>query len=440
MRHFREHALAPVHHTSIKMASVVEITPKFGVMPEKKGPSPADVCGYAVVGALVGCAATIGVAYPTLKSKWHGDDAPAAPAAPAVDKNPCAGKKPAKGAGFDNFQCVQSSVMMAVEQAGGNVSLGYNQGTHMKEGQNSLNTPVTTTLAEAGMCPVNVHWHLGAEHTSIDEYTVAHTADATNGPSTATYDARQPAGRKLLASGGTTYLGGRCTKYPSLTADQKKDYDWKYCKKMVVGETYEVHWPHSEMGACNTKWQYQYPFYDGVLCRLGEEAYPGKGAFGLGKVGETADPLSLPGQIGVQGQVFVVVNDENYYYPDMLRGMIVADASAIGGNGVMGKEVTAYTGSTTGTSRDNTICSAYGPITWHVDRKCHLISASSFDKMCKDMLEQGDDMSDDIYPHGAREVVSDELSANNRDDLGPNGATVSGTGSASSANVYNDRQ
>ena len=245
MRHFREHTLAPVHHTSIKMASVVEITPKFGVMPEKKGPSPAAVCGYAVVGALVGCAATIGVAYPTLKSKWDKDDAP------AVDKNPCAGKKPGKGAGFDNFQCIQSSVTMAVEQAGGNVSLGYDQGTHMKQGQTTLNTPVTTTLAEAGMCPVNVHWHLGAEHVSTGEYDMAHTA-LGNGPTQKYADARQPAGRKLLAAGGTTYLGGRCTKYPNLSAAQKKEYDWKYCKKMTVGETYEVHWPHSEMGACNT--------------------------------------------------------------------------------------------------------------------------------------------------------------------------------------------
>merc|ERR1711990_1121263 len=384
--------------TSIKMASVVEITPKFGVMPEKKGPSPAAVCGYAVVGALVGCAATIGVAYPTLKSKWDKDDAP------AVDKNPCAGKKPGKGGGFDNLQCIQSSVTMAVEQAGGNVTLGYNSGTHA-----STATPVTTTLAEAGMCPVNVHWHLGAEHTSYGEYTVEHSAGGKNGPSTAKYDARQPAGRKLLAaSGGTTYLGGRCTKYDSLTADQKKDYDWKYCKNMVVGETYEVHWLHSEMGACNTKWQYQYPFYDGVLCRLGEEAYPGKGAFGLGTVGGDNIAGGLPAQIGVQGQVFVVVNDEDYYYPDLLRGMVVMKAAdSPGTNGDMGMEVTAYTGSTTGTSRDNTICSAYGPITWHMDRNCHRISASSFDKMCKD-----------IYPHGAREHVSDELSADNRNDIG----------------------
>ena len=36
-----------------------------------------------------------------------------------------------------------------------------------------------------------------------------------------------------------------------------------------------------------------------------------------------------------------------------------------------------------------------------------MISASSFDKMCYDMLQQADDMSDDIYPHGARELVVD---------------------------------
>merc|ERR1711990_986498 len=231
------------------------------------------------------------------------------------------------------------------------VTLGYS-GTH-----DSTATPVKTTLKEAGMCPVNVHWHLGSEHISAGQYDMEYTKDASNGPATSGYDARQPAsGRKLLAGSGTVYLGGRCggdsnAKYNSLTDPQKTDYAWKYCKDMVVGETYEVHWPHSDMGACNTKWQYQYPFYDGVLCRLGEEAYPGKGKFGLGTVGGENDPLSLPGQIGVQGQVFVVVNDEDYYYPDMLRGMIITDAGAIGpattpatgpdANGVMGKEVTA---------------------------------------------------------------------------------------------------
>ena len=84
-------------------------------------------------------------------------------------------------------------------------------------------------------------------------------------------------------------------------------------------------------------------------------------------------------------------------------------------SGDFGKDMAMYTGSTTGTSRDaSTTCSRYAPITWQVDRKCHIVSASSFDKMCKDMLAQADDMSDDIYPHGARELVADHLVANNQ--------------------------
>ena len=382
------------------MASVVEITPKFGLKPEKKGPSTGTLVGAVAVGALVGCAATIGVSYPTLKAQWDKDDAAVS------DPNPCQGAKPAKGAGFDNHQCIVSGVTKAVEQAGGNVTLGYDQGGH-----SSTATPVTTTLAEAGMCPVNVHWHLGAEHLSVGEYDIAHNDD-TYGPSSAKYDARQPAsGRKLLA-GGTNYLGGRCKHYKDsgLSAAQKTDYDFKYCKKMKVGETYEVHWPHSEMGACNTKWQYQLPFYDGVLCRLGKESYPGKGKYGLGKVGDTADPVGLAGQIGVQAQVFTVVNDEAYYYPDLFSGMIVA--------GEYGEDLAIYTGSTTGTTRNNDdSCSKYSPITWQVDRKCHLISASSFDKMCADMMRQRDNMSGDLYAHGSREVVAADLVANNKVNL-----------------------
>merc|ERR1712194_846388 len=111
------------------------------------------------------------------------------------------------------------------------------------------------------------------------------------------------------------------------------------------------------------------------------------------------------GNVGVQAQVFTIVNDEAYFYPDLMRGMIM--------EGGFGADIAYYTGSTTGTSRDNELCSAYSPITWQVDRKCHLISASSFDKMCADMLQQKDDMSSDLHAHGARELVSDELAANN---------------------------
>ena len=114
----------------------------------------------------------------------------------------------------------------------------------------------------------------------------------------------------------------------------------------------------------------------------------------------------IAGAVGVHGQVFTIVNDENYFYPDMIRGMIVDKE--------MGKDIHIYTGSTTGETRSNEMCSQYAPITWQVDRKCHMISASSFDKMCYDMKMQRDDMSDDLHAHGSRELVKDELTANNQ--------------------------
>ena len=36
--------------------------------------------------------------------------------------------------------------------------------------------------------------------------------------------------------------------------------------------------------------------------------------------------------------------------------------------------------------------------------------------MCKDMKSQNDDMSDDLHPHGSRELVSNSLAANNHND------------------------
>merc|ERR1712087_997409 len=108
---------------------------------------------------------------------------------------------------------------------------------------------------------------------------------------------------------------------------------------------------------------------------------------------------AIASSVGVQGQVFTIINDEAYYYPEMARGMIVDSEHG------MGVDITVYTGSTTGTSRNNQVCSNYAPITWQVDRKCHLISASSFDKMCADMKQQADDMSIDLEAHGARELV-----------------------------------
>ena len=43
-----------------------------------------------------------------------------------------------------------------------------------------------------------------------------------------------------------------------------------------------------------------------------------------------------------------------------------------------------------------------------------MVSASTFDKMCADMKSQRDDMSSDLHAHGSREVVSDNLAADNQ--------------------------
>jgi len=74
----------------------------------------------------------------------------------------------------------------------------------------------------------------------------------------------------------------------------------------------------------------------------------------------------------------------------------------------MGTDMAYYLGSTTGQKVGNEEvddCSPYSPITWQVDRKCHEISAKSFDNMCKTMMNQAADMKGDIYPHGSRVMV-----------------------------------
>jgi len=300
-----------------------------------------------------------------------------------VGTNPCHGKKPyhSNAAGDDNYfknqACMVDGIIAVLEQAGGNVTKGFKGDIDATTRQ-----PITKAYWQEGLCPVNVHWHNGAEHLSVGEYD-------TKGHGPASADAGH---RKLLAAGARE--GFLCHHYDAKVEMFTKEYAWKHCKDMHVGQTYEVHWPHSAAGACGTPNQYQTPFYDGVFCN--------DGIISL-------DPLNTFQKIGVQGQVFTIVNDERYYYPDLIRGMIV--------DGDFGKDIGAYTGSTTGTTRNNQICSKYTPITWQVDRKCHMISASSFDKMCADMKAQRDDMSDDLHAHGSRELVSKAFAANNLQDF-----------------------
>jgi Delta carbonic anhydrase len=207
---------------------------------------------------------------------------------------------------------------------------------------------------------------LGTEHLSVGEY------DETGVGPENELETRQ---------------GYRCKYYDASDPKFTTPYKWEHCIDMEVGQTYEVHWPHSSAGACRTPWQYQTPFDDGVFC--------------LDDV-----ITNTASQIGVQAQVFTIVNDEAYFYSNMFDGMII--------DGVKGMDIAKYTGSTSSDSRNNEICSRFSPITWQVDRKCHLISASSFDKMCMEMKAQADDMSDDLKPIGSRELVADEYAANNQ--------------------------
>lgn len=286
---------------------------------------------------------------------------------------------------LSNFNCTLA-IANDIEQAGANVTYGF-------EGliNNSATPPIMTAYYLQGLCPVNVHWHLGAEHLSVGEYDengYAPYDDYAADDSTSSYVDDEDSRRRGLAGSGGVRRGGLCHYYDDSNDKFTKEYDWQHCVDMQVGQTYEVHWPHSTVGACGTPYQYQTPFYDGVFCNFASMA---------------TNTTQTHDNIGVQAQVFTVVNDESYYYPDLFKGMIVA--------GDYGDDIAYYTGSTTGTTRSNTVCSAYSPITWQVDRKCHLISASSFDKMCADMKAQSDDMSHDLYAHGSREVVTKELTA-----------------------------
>lgn len=270
-------------------------------------------------------------------------------------------------------------------QAGGNVTRGFKGQYNASDADPNL-----AQYWESKMCPVNVHWHLGTEHYSVGEYD--ENGDGPHG----TIAVADDIDTRKLASDEDVRGGFRCHHYDAEDSKFTKEYDWKHCKNMEVGETYEVHWPHSAVGSCGTANQYQTPFYDGVFCNLDMPTLL------------TLKPQDIASAVGVQGQIFTIVNDEKYFYPDLMRGMIVDKELD------MGKDVTYYTGSTTGTTRSNKMCSSYAPITWQVDRKCHMISASSFDKLCFDMKMQRDDMDDDLHAHGSRELVKHSLVADNQ--------------------------
>ena len=284
------------------------------------------------VGAVVGMAITIGVAYPTLKDKWTSSDAPAPLA--------CADAQP---------------------QSPRDVSPGYSSGT-LKAKAVAYNGSVST------FTHVNTHYHLGAEHKSTGEYDKLHTTTGSE-----------------VLSGVPTEYGFYCddvAAVAALTTAQKTDYDWQDCRQTEVGKTYELHYVYSSGGI-----------------RMGD---------GLGG----AFAVQNNPTVVVRGQVFHVVNDATYDLPsgsNLMDGMLQSFPGS-STTTLSLSDVTVYAGSTTGRSYNNDdSCSPY-QINWQVDQKCRLISAKSFDAMCKKMKEEYD-MSADTHPHQSRDLVSNALSS-----------------------------
>ena len=115
----------------------------------------AGVLGLLSV-LLLAATIALGVLYGTKGGETTVTVAPTT--GPPSGTNPCDGADPGFSSidGFDSSGNVQ-----ALEQGGANVTSGY-QGSFNASG----GTPITTPLYAAGLCPFNVHWHLGTDHYS----------------------------------------------------------------------------------------------------------------------------------------------------------------------------------------------------------------------------------------------------------------------------------
>merc|ERR1712151_457996 len=139
-------------------------------------------------------------------------------------------------------------------QAGANVTAGYRGSMDVGDLM-----PITDTYDKTALCPVNVHWHLGAEHLSVGEYDCVenmhddeHRALEGHSNHCGPSDIHE---RRLAA--GKERQGFQCNHYDASDAKFTTPYEWKFCDaSMEVGQTYEIR-PHSAAGACGTPWQFQ---------------------------------------------------------------------------------------------------------------------------------------------------------------------------------------
>lgn len=230
--------------------------------------------------------------------------------------------------------------------------------------------------AQADMIPlVNVHFHLGAEHKS-DEFSDDTDSVAFDGAN---------ANRRLAA--GAVRPGFMCSN-DNLTDAQMAPYEFQYCKGDVqVGKSYEVHYVHSTAGT------------HAADVAGDDEATADLMADGLGGAANGRGLLNP--MVVVEGQVYHIVNDESLTSSSTESHILHGWSVETHDKAVM------YAGSTTGGSHNNQVCSPYA-ITWHVDLKCHRVSASDFDKMCKEKAEKYG-LYNDLYPHNSRVLVSPQF-------------------------------
>ena len=99
-----------------------------------------------------------------------------------------------------------------------------------------------------------MHWHLGAEHKNNGTFDQPPPNDLHFNGAT----------HRRLSTKEVLHAGHFCPAGASDDTTFTTPYNFQYCKDMTVGYTYEIHWPHSNFGACNTKWQYQSHFMDGA--------------------------------------------------------------------------------------------------------------------------------------------------------------------------------
>jgi len=237
------------------------------------------------------------------------------------------------------------------------------------------------TPAQANMLPlVNVHYHLGAEHKS-DEYS--------DGADSVAYDGSNPARRlgERRLSAGPVRPGWMCSN-ADLTDAQKVPYEFQHCKGEVhVGKSYEVHYVHSSAGLSAA---------DADSNDVDDEDLMADGLGGAANGRGMLNPMVV-----VEAQVYHIVNDESYTSTETESHILHGWSVEAHDKAVM------YAGSTTGGSHDNTLCSPYA-ITWHVDLRCHKVSASDFDKMCKEKADKYK-LYKDLYPHSSRVLVSPDF-------------------------------